>query len=219
MTRRILVLIVLLSLSSSVFAQRFTKPSYFRSSQWEFSLLFTSEGSQTNEFDNGASLDIESKTGWGFSIGYNWNAHINLQYKFSTIKPGYTATIVPEDGDPLSIDHKLTKNSNQINATWNILARKFTPFIQAGAGWTKLDSNILSVPPVTGCWWDPWWGYVCSTTWDTYSTTRFSYNVGLGVRWDITRHWFTRAAYNREWVDSDNKMEFDTITVDVGWRF
>ena len=219
MIRRFVLLIVLISISSSVFAQRFTKPSYFRASQWEFSILANQSNSQSEEFEGGAALDIDSNVGWGFTIGYNWNARLNFQYKFTTNKPGYNATIITEEGESLSIDHKLTKNSNSINASWNILARKITPFIQGGVGWTKIDSNILSVPPTTGCWWDPWWGYVCATTWDTYSTTRFSYTLGLGVRWDISRHWYTKAMFSREWIQTDNKLEFDNMSLDVGWRF
>ena len=191
----------------------------FRYAQWEVGLTGAWQNSQSEEFENGESLEIDSGSGWGFNIGYNWNAHINFQYKFTTIKPKYTAVIVPEEGDPLNLDNKLTKNSNQVNVTWNILARKITPFVQAGIGWTKLDSNILSVPPVTGCWWGPWWGYVCSTTWIPIAervcrTTWDSACGGISAR-----HWFVKAQYNREWVTTDNKLDFDTVQADFGYRF
>ena len=78
MIRRFVLLIVLISISSSVFAQRFTKPSYFRASQWEFSILANQSNSQSEEFEGGAALDIDSNVGWGFTIGYNWNARLNF---------------------------------------------------------------------------------------------------------------------------------------------
>ena len=98
-----------------------------------------------------------------------------------------------------------------------MLQGPLTPFLQAGVGWTKLDSNILNRPPTTGCWWDPWWGWICATEWSTYETTKFSYNLGLGLRWDVNGALFLRGAYNREWVDVDRgSLDFDMLTMEVG---
>ena len=111
----------------------------------------------------------------------------------------------------------MTKYAHQFNVTYHFLKGPLTPYVQAGAGWTTLDSNIISRPPVTGCWWDPWWGYICTTTWTTYDTTKFSYNAGLGLRWDINAAVFMRGAWNREFVSTDNgNLDFDTLTLEAG---
>lgn len=225
MTVRIIALLLTLLLSSDVFAQRFSKQidrDGLRNKNWETSLYLVSQSGSGITGENGSTLDVDSDTGWGFSFGYNLTNKWNFQYKFTLVKPDYSATIVPEEETepPQTIDYNMSKYSNQLNATYNFLEGRWSPFVQAGVGWTKLDSNIVDRPPVTGCWWDPWWGYICSTTWTTYDTTRFSYNAGVGVRWDINGALFSRLAFNREWVDlKSGTMDFDTISIDLGFMW
>jgi len=226
MLRRLVVLAVLITLSSSVFAQRFNKKQYSsygaRDHRAEASFLALYQNGLDKDFEGGSSLDIDSNVGWGITLGWNWTAKWNLAYKLTVTKPGYSATIVPEDPieSPQTIDYTMSKYSHQFNVTYNFMDRAFTPFIQAGAGVTTLDSNIPEQPPQTGCWWDPWWGYICSTTWSTFSTTKFSYNLGLGVRWDINNALFTRASLNREIVSvKSGNLNFDLVTLEIGMIF
>jgi len=220
--KRIFILFVLLVLSTSLHAQRFNKKQIQdgqRQGQFEATLLVQSSQGTSKDFEQGQSLDIDSSIGWGFTVGWNWTEKLNLAYKFTMNKPDYSAVIVPEDPDlpPQTINYELTKYAHQLNVTYHFLKGPLTPYIQAGAGWTTLDSNIISRPPVTGCWWDPWWGYICTTTWTTYDTTKFSYNAGLGLRWDINAAVFMRGAWNREFVSTDNgNLDFDTLTLEAG---
>jgi len=136
--------------------------------------------------------------------------------------PKYTAIIIPEDPDelPTEIDYKMKKLSHQLNVTYNFMQRSFTPYIEGGIGWTKLDSNIPSSPPQTGCWWDPWWGYICFTDWDTYKASKFTYNLAVGVRWDFSNFMYSKAAYNREFLSLKNgSLNFDMVTVELGLMF
>ena len=225
MLKRLILLVVLVTLSSSVFAQRFNKQSSgygVRDSRFEASILLNYQNSTNEDFEGGSSLDIDSKAGWGIALGWNWTAKWNLAYKLAVNKPGYSATIVPEDPaePPQTLEHTMSKYTHQFNATYNFRDKAFTPFIQAGAGFTTLDSNILSRPPTTGCWWDPWWGYICATEWKTFKTTKFSYNLGLGLRWDINNALFTRASYNREFVSvKSGSLTFDSLTLEIGLVF
>jgi opacity protein-like surface antigen len=222
MIKRSIILLLLLALSTSVHAQRFKTnkiSSGQRAGQWEASLLTQYQNGSGKSYDDGSTLDIDDKWGWGFTVGYNFTPKWNVAYKFTLVKPGYSATIVPEDPAelPQTIDYTMSKYTHQFNGTYNFFDGPLTPFLQAGAGWSKLDSNILSRPPTTGCWWDPWWGYICSTTWSTYDTTRFSYNLGLGLRWDMNGALFFRGAYNREFIKlKRGTMDFDTLTLEVG---
>jgi opacity protein-like surface antigen len=109
-----------------------------------------------------------------------------------------------------------------VNGTWNILKGNFTPYLQLGLGWTHVDSNVADGPPVTGCWWDPWWGYVCADFFSTYKDTRFSWNAGLGVRYDFQNRMFLKGSINRIFVDGAQDAadpEFDLWRVELGWRF
>ena len=135
-------------------------------------------------------------------------------------KPRYRATFNTEDEGLVSVRHEMSVYSGQFNGTWNLMEGSFTPYLQLGAGWTYVDSNVSDGPPVTGCWWDPWWGYICISDWRTYETSEFSYNLGLGVRWDINNAVFTRAAYSREYLSLDNgTLNFDMLTLEMGLMF
>ena len=221
--KRLIILLVLLMLSASVHAQRFNQKKIhdgLRYRNWEAGLLMQYQTGISNDFPEGSSIDIDSSLGFGFGFGWNWTEKLNLSYKFSLNKPDYTAIIVPEVGEAQTIDYKMSKYSHQFNVTYHFLKGPLTPYILAGVGWTTLDSNVPEGPPTTGCWWDPWWGYICTTTWSSYKTSQFTYNIGLGLRWDINGAIFLRAAYAREFISVDNgSLDFDTITVDAGFMW
>jgi len=220
--KRLIFLLVLLMLSTSVHAQRFNKPKSHdnhRERTWEVTLLTQYQTSSNTDFERGSSLEIDSSVGWGIGVGWNWTQKLNLSWRFSLNKPDYTAIIVPEDPDVgiSGVSYSMDRLSNQIDITYNFFQGHFTPFVQAGIGWTKLDSNIPDEPPQTGCWWDPWWGYICFDTWSTYKTSEFTYNLGVGLRWDINDGIFVRGTYNREFISVDNgNLDFDTLTLEGG---
>jgi opacity protein-like surface antigen len=221
---RLIILLVLLTLSTSVHAQRFNKKIHdnHRDRTWEATLLLQSQTSVSEEFEGGSTLDIDSSTGFGFAIGWNWTEKVNLSWRFSLNKPDYTASIVPNDPEdpekvPQVVSYKMSNYSNQFNFTYNFLKGRFTPFVQAGVGWTKLDSNIPAGPPDINCWWDPWWGYICFDDWKTYKTSQFTYSLGLGLRWDINGALFMRGSYNREFISLDSgSTNLDTLTLEGG---
>jgi opacity protein-like surface antigen len=223
--KRLIIMLVLLILSTSVHAQRFNQKKMngdIRYETWEVSLLAQYQTSTSAEGEQGSSLDIDSGMGWGFGIGWNWTENWNLSYRFSLNKPDYSATIVPEDPEEetQTINYDMSKYSHQFNVTYHFMDGPITPYLQAGVGWTKLDSNILSRPPTTGCWWDPWWGYICSTTWDTFKTSEFTYNVGAGLRWDVNGAFFMRGAWARQFIKLDNgNLDFDTVTLEAGFMW
>jgi opacity protein-like surface antigen len=225
MLKRLILLLVLITLSSSVFAQRFNQQGRdygSRNSRFEASLLLNHNSSVSKDLEGGSKLDIDSGTGWGITLGWNWNSKWNTAYKLTVVNPDYTARIVPEDPEiaPQTLNYDMSKVSHQFNATYNFLDKSFTPFVQAGVGITTLDSNVPDQPPTTGCWWDPWWGYTCVTTWSTYKTTKFSYNAGVGLRWDVNNAFYLRGSYNKEWISVDSgTLTFDTITAEAGLMF
>jgi opacity protein-like surface antigen len=220
--KRLIVLLVLLALSSSLHAQRFNQKRDYeglRDGTWEASLLAGSQSSLDVSGSNGSTAALDSEFAWGFTIGWNLSPRWNFSYRFMMASPDYTATFVPENPEipPQTLKYSADRYSNQVNATWHLFKGPLTPYLQAGVGYTLLDSNIPSTPPVTGCWWDPWWGYICDTTWSTYDTSGFSYNVGLGLRWDVNGALFFRGAWHREFFSGDNAdFDFDTMTLEAG---
>ena len=221
-------LIVFLLLCSSVVLAQYDHPKKERSKfgsrdgRFEASVLLAFQTGADASSQEGSSLDIDSSTGWGISFGWNWTENVNLSYRLLATKPSYTAVIVHEDPDAPNdeIEHKMSKYSHQLNATYFFLDGKITPFIVGGIGYTKLDSNIPDGPATVGCWWDPWWGYICQGDWKTFTASKFTYNIGAGVRWDISNFVYSKAAYSREFLSLKNgSLNFDTLSLEVGLMF
>ena len=78
-------------------------------------------------------------------------------------------------------------------------------------------------PPITWCWWDPWWGYVCSTSYPTDIIDAFSYQATLGLRYEFDNdQTFMRLGYTSLWMDFDASSgtpRFDVFVLDIGWMF
>jgi len=227
MLRRVVLFVLLVAFSSAVLAQ-YDNPRKKRSTagsrdtRFETSVILAMQTGIDETSEGGSALDIDSTAGWGINIGWNWTAKWNFSYRFLMTKPSYLATLILEDPDalPVVLDNKLSKTSHQLNATYNFRDKPFTPFVSAGIGWTKLDSNIPTGGADVGCWWDPWWGYICFADWKTFETSEFSYNLGLGLRWDINNAIFTRAAYSREFLKLDNgTLNFDMAILELGLMF
>lgn len=227
MLRRMTIIALLIVTSSSVCAQydhqrKERSPSGSRDTRFEASVILAYQNGADKTSEGGSSLDIDSVSGWGISLGWNWTSKWNIAYRLVANKPKYLAIVVPEDTElgAQTFEQKLSKFSHQFNLTYNFSEKALTPYVLAGIGWTKIDSNVISGPPTTGCWWDPWWGYICFSEWDTYGTTKFSYNLGLGLRWDINNAFFTKATYSREFLSLKNgTLNFDMAILEFGMMF
>jgi opacity protein-like surface antigen len=217
-TLRFLTAAVLTLASAAALAQ-----SWGRAGTWEagFNVLDTS--SERFGGSRGTGLAVSGETSLGFTGGYNFTDRLALMGDFNYIRPSYDATFLPEGGgDPETISATMDVTSLHAKGVFHFFTGDFTPYVEAGIGWTEIDSNIIDGPPITGCWWDPWWGYICSTFYNTYKETRTSYTTSFGIRWDLNSDMVVRAAYGLFEVDRSNNSEnaeFDTIQVGFSWRF
>ncbi len=221
-------LIALLIISSSSVLAQYDNPRKERSQagsrdgRWEGSVILAFQNGLDKSYEGGSELSIDSATGWGVSFAWNWTDQWNLSYRLVSASPNYTALVVPEDTNivPQVLEHKASKMSHQFNVTYNFSRKAFTPYLSAGIGYGKIDSNVPSAPPTTGCWWDPWWGYICVSDWQTYKASGFTYNIGAGLRWDINNAIYTKASYSREFMDVENgSIDFDLAIFEVGLMF
>lgn len=172
-----------------------------RSDKWESSFKIVYSEDTTVDGKNGSSLDLESDYGWGFTLGYNVNPHILVNFDFSSTTPSYEATAVRDDGNTISGRNKMDLLESQFNVVYSVFASQFTPYVQVGAGWSYLDSNIPSGEAVGGCW-VTWWGQIyCDGYQPTYDDTRFSYNAAVGFRYELDNSLFFRVSYKQNWID------------------
>lgn len=194
---------------------------YERARTWEFGFDLVELGSYSSSGEEGSSLNVGSELGFGLSGGYNFNNHVAIQFDYSHISPSYDATFRIEDTDQLqTISYTMDVDTLLVRGTYYFLAGEITPYIDVGAGWSRVDSNVATGPPTTGCWWDPWWGYICSNFYNTYHQTDTVYTGAVGIRWDMSPSFMLRGDYGTLMVDTKKAdVDPDTIRVGFRWRF
>lgn len=210
--------ITLALLSAPANAQR----SGDRAGTWEAGFHVADASSVHVDGSRGTALDVDSELGYGLTGAYNITNRLAVGLNLNWVAPDYRATFVPDGGGPpQTFDARLDVSTIHAKVIFNLLEGGFTPYVEVGAGWTYIDSNIADGPPTSGCWWDPWWGYVCTSFYDTYSDTQTSYSAALGVRWEISSDFVLRGSYGVVEINADNSenVQLDTLQVDFGWRF
>ena len=207
-------------------------PALASAQSWDFSLAAIYQdglsvggdgGPQTPTPDT-SSLSVKSELGWGGNITYNFNNHLALGLDIDYISPDYTAVLVSEDPmDPdVVVDHSLTQWNYRLKGTWNFLEGPLVPFVDLGYAWTNVDSNVADGPPVTGCWWHPWWGYICENFYSTFSSTEEGWGGGVGLRYNLRNQAFLKLSWNRWELKSGGNTDdltLESARLEYGWSF
>jgi len=213
-------LFLIISALSSTNANAFNDS---RAEKWEFFLAPQFTNSKLLQFDNGAEADINERSSIGFGFGYNLNHHIELSLLFASTNSNYTGTRIRDDGSdsPEKFTSNLYTSSIDFGFTFNLLSTPFTPYISANIGSTYVDSGIPTGNITTSCWWDPWWGYVCTPGVQTYTSTEFNYGAGAGLRYDFNRKAYVKAGISKNYIDlgSSNTPDFTSYRMVFGFMF
>ena len=194
-----------------------------RAGTWEFGVNLMQTSSESFAGPENTSLSVNSDIGLGLNAAYNFSNNFAVQFDLNYSSPSYAADYLIEDtGEIETIRTNMSVNNFHVKGTFNLLDGPLTPYIEAGIGWTYVDSNVADGPPTTGCWWDFFWGgYVCRSYWSTYSSTQSSYTAAIGMRWDYTRELTFKADYGTLEVQGSGRSEdpsFDTFRISVAWR-
>jgi opacity protein-like surface antigen len=209
------VLLLLLSATQADAQSRAQTWDMYAGLDWSSSL--TLDGTQ------GTGLDIDEDVGFNIGGSYNFTNRLAAGFNFGWLSPDYTATYLPESGPPFqSLRATMDVFSIAVNGTFNLLEGPITPFVEVGFGWTGVDSNVADGPPIAGCWWDPWWGYICAPFYSTYSENLTSWSGALGLRWDINPMWGLKASYGILQLDTSSQTEnasLDMLKVNVIFRY
>ncbi len=195
-----------------------------RANSWDVSVSAIFQDSKSISGDGGSFLDVDSDIGIGINFAYNLNSKLSFGVDFEFLQPDYKATLVDGIGglDDIVIDHEISQFNSRFKGTFNLMEGPFTPFLEAGLGWSYFDSNVQDGPPQTGCWWHPWYGYICENFYDTYDDTLFSYGVGVGLRYELNGGTFLKASYNYWELDGMDQAEdsaLESARVEFGWSF
>jgi opacity protein-like surface antigen len=193
-----------------------------RDDRWEFGLGLLFQGGADIEPENGSTVDTDDDFGFQLDAGYNFTDNVAVKFGFQWTGVGYQADGVDEDGDPFGISGSYDQLALFGDLTYYFGSSALAPYVSAGIGWTWIDTNIPSGPPVTGCWWDPWWGYVCYTTYPTETTNAFSYQASLGLRYEFNYNTYLDFGYTSQWValgTTNGTPRFDVLSLEIGWMF
>lgn len=212
--------VLLLSLAAgSVYAQGRGD----RGESWEVgvSVFNATEKSLTGQ--GGSAIDLDSDIGFGAAISYNVSNRFAVGAELNWSEPDYTATLPFIDtAGVATIDAELSGATVLFKGVFYVSESDFSPYLELGVGWTRIDSNIAQGPPATECWWDPWWGYVCDDFFDTYHDTRATYLTALGVRWDVNPDTLVKVSWGLRTIDSGDRTEElsqDVFRAEFGWKF
>jgi opacity protein-like surface antigen len=196
-----------------------------RSQTWEFLFDLIYQDAYNIDFEGGSTANTDSDLGFSMGGAYNYSNRLQFQFLFDWMRIDYDATIQPGAGNPNSsygVRGELEAFTPRVNVVFNLMEGDFTPYVSAGVGWSWIDTNIPTGPPQTGCWWDPWWGYVCTTYQNTRNSDEFAYQAGVGVRWDINRGFAAKLGYEKEWIDvgtATSTPGFDVIRLQFAYKY
>lgn len=191
-----------------------------RTRRWDFSVQTRYTGSRDFDGKFGSSVALDDDLGWGFAFDYNVNERLALGFTTAWRNVNYNATVA-DDGTPTGFQYynsSLYTSTIGISGIFNLLPKRFTPYAAGGVGWTFVDTNIVA-DYQTGCWWDPWWGYICDTYATTYGTDAASFALGAGLRLGLSPQVFARIGYEHNWLDLDSVDGADIFRVDFGASF
>jgi len=191
-----------------------------RGEGWEFGADLLYQNSNDVEFDGGTTVAFDSDIGFSLWGGYRFSERLEVQFGLDWTNVDYDAGLVDEDGDIIGVSGEIEAFTPFIKGNFNFIDGPFTPYVSAGIGWSFIDTNIPDGRPQTGCWWDPWYGYICTTVQDTRTSDAFTYNAGLGVRWDLSTGYSLRLAYEKQWYDLENASpDFDVFRLGFVMRY
>jgi opacity protein-like surface antigen len=225
-----LVLLSLAAMAAAAFAGAAGAQSYSaakpgnRAGHWEGYAGARYQFSETVDFDGGSTVDSDNDLGFAFGLGYNIDDHWLVGGEISWASVGYDGVLRSADSPGLTSNLSGDYDTFSLagNVTYHFMDGPLTPYVSASLGYTWVDSNIATGPPQTGCWWDPWWGYICDSFVDTKSSEAGTYGLGAGVRWEFSRGGFLRASYDQRWIgldDASGTPSFGGLHLDIGSKF
>ena len=216
--RILLVVVSLAALPGLAFAQG------NRANTWEWSFAAIYQDSASSDAEGGSNLKLDGQLGLGINFGYNFTDKLYLGGDFEWLRPDFTATLVEDSPDArnTTINHTMSQFNGRLKGTMTFLSGPLSPFVDLGIGWSYFDSNVADGDPITGCWWHPWWGYICENFYSTFSSTEFTYGGAIGLRY-ITRGGMSlKLSVNQYWVDVGNAggdPELNAARLEFGWAF
>ena len=188
---------------------------------WEFRIGPVFTESKNINFDGGSTAHLKSNTGFKLGTGYYVTDQLIIGGNFGYGRSDFNGTVQGTNGAIALEDGRVDLSTLMFDATYTLLQGPIKPFGVVGLGWNWASTNIASGPPQTGCWWDPWWGYICSGYQPTHGSSSFAYQIGGGVQVNFSRAFAINADYKYTVIDLHNassKPGIGSIELMLLWR-
>ncbi len=144
----------------------------------------------------GITLELKDTNAGGLGFGTNINDYINLNWDIL-----FGSMDITGKGFGRQVTVKTNFWGMNLNLDYNILKTTITPMITGGVGFLNFSGSAGGF---------------------NFSETDFSYNLGAGFRWDITRHILAKALYRATWTklkDTDKTIMFAGPALSIGYIF
>jgi outer membrane protein assembly factor BamD len=191
--------------------------------RWEALIGSTYANSATTDFKGGTKVTTDSGMGFNGGVQYHFTNQFSAGAQLSYDSKGYKAQLAGEQpGEVYSIKGNLKTTSLMVDSSWNFMTGRWSPFVTAAVGWSSVNTDVNTGPPDVGCWWSPWYGYICTAWQKTKTESGFSYEAGLGLRYDINDTLAWNGSYRIKWVGFDNATgtpRYDGFQLNLGWKF
>jgi opacity protein-like surface antigen len=191
---------------------------------WDFGADVIYEFSQNVDFEGGSTLDLDDDIGIALIFGYRINPRFEVGFSLDWNSVDYSGTLQSASfpGVSASINGDMEWFIPRVNGTFNFLEGPLTPYVSAGVGWAFIDTNIPTGQVQVGCWWDPWYGQICTPYQPSLSIDEFTYQAGAGVRWDAGEAFSLRLSYEKSWLDlsqASSSPGLDQVKVGLMYRY
>ena len=175
------------------------------------------------DFDGGTTAEFKSGTGFLIGLGYELSDHFEVGANFTFDERDLDARLAGDQpGEVFPVKGSIETMGVMLNLHYYFMTGRFTPFLTTGVGWNFVDTNIPTEPPQIGCWWNPWYGYICQDFQDTKSVDGFAYQVGAGLRYRVNPSISVSGSYQMSWLDfpkADGTPSFDGLQLILNWGF
>ena len=177
-----------------------------RAGRWEI-FLFGQEmaGDEARETIRGVNVNtiVDDFAVFGLGVGYNIDDYFGIKLDLF----GGTTDLEIERG-LVTYKEDTDVSGMDLNFDVNFFKGPFTPFVTGGIGFISFYEDFDD---------DDTYYY------DGYDySTSFSYNAGVGLRWEVTDHFFLKTLYRSIWSeleDTDETFQFDGFSMFAGYLF